>query len=115
MAITRINPQPRWSDAVVFNRIVWFVEVADDPSANIEGQILQIFAQAESRLAAAGSSKKSICAVTIYFTDHAHLPVLNQLWEKWLPEGCAPVRAAVKAELVDPSYLIEFQFTAAQE
>lgn len=113
MSITRINPQVRWSDVTVFNKTAYFVEVADNPDEEVEGQIRQIFAQAEHRLASVGSNKRNILSTTIYFTDRKWIPTINALWEDWLPEGCAPVRAAVKAEMVDPCYLVEFSFIAA--
>jgi len=113
MNITRINPQARWSDVTVFNNTAYFVEVADNPEEEIEGQIRQILAQAEFRLASVGSDKGNLLSATIYFTDRKWLPLLNRLWEAWLPEGSAPVRAAVKAEMADPSYLVEFSFIAA--
>ena len=31
----------------------------------------------------------------------------NALWQAWLPEGCAPARACVSAELASPDYLLE--------
>jgi len=112
MTITRINPQARWSDVTVFNNTVYFVEVADNPEDEVEGQFRQILQQAEIRLASVGSSKESLLQVTIYFTDRKNLAIINRLWEAWLPAGSAPVRAAVKAEMVDPCYLIELSFIA---
>ena len=47
MKIHRINPCKRWSDVTVFNGIATFTEVADtDTSADIKGQVEQIFNQA---------------------------------------------------------------------
>jgi enamine deaminase RidA (YjgF/YER057c/UK114 family) len=39
---------------------------------------------------------------------------LNEVWTKWLPEGAAPVRACVQAELADPRYLVEIMITACR-
>lgn len=112
--IQRINPTPRCSDITVFNGIAHFVEVADnDTSADINGQIAQIFAQAEESLAKVGSNKSRILSVTIYLTDFANFAALNAAWDAWFPEGCAPSRACVKAELADPDYLVEMAFVAA--
>ncbi len=113
MSITRINPQRRWSDVTVFNKTAYFVEVADNPEEEAEGQVRQILAQAEQRLASIGSNKGNLLSATIYFTDRKWIPTINEQWESWLPEGCAPVRAAVKAEMVDPCYLVEIAFIAA--
>ncbi|WP_417553280.1 RidA family protein [Marinomonas fungiae] len=114
MTIHRINPCKRWSDVTIFNGIANFVEVPEsDTSADITGQVEQIFAQVEQRLASIGSDKSRILSTTIYITDFANLSALNDVWDEWFPEGCAPSRACVKAELADPEFLVEMVFTAA--
>ena len=114
MKIHRINPCKRWSDVTVFNGIVTFTEVADtDTSADIKGQVEQIFNQAEASLSLVDSDKSRILAVTIYVTDFANMDVLNDVWDSWFPQDCAPSRACIKAELIDPTLLVEMTFTAA--
>ncbi|MBV1789521.1 RidA family protein [Marinobacterium sp. D7] len=114
MKIHRINPTRRWSDITVFNGIAHFVEVPEaDLAAGIERQIQQIFDQAEQSLARIGSDKTRILSATIYITDFANLAALNGQWDNWFPEGTAPSRACVKAELASPDYLVEIAFVAA--
>ena len=114
MKIHRINPCKRWSDVTVFNGIVTFTEVADtDTSADIKGQVEQIFNQAEASLSLVDSDKSRILAVTIYVTDFANMDVLNDVWDSWFPQDCAPSRACVKAELANPQLLVEMTFTVA--
>lgn len=114
MKIHRINPCKRWSDVTVFNGIATFTEVADsDTSADIKGQVQQIFDQAEATLGLIDSDKTRILAVTIYITDFANFDALNEVWDKWFIEGTAPSRACVKAELVNPELLVEMTFTVA--
>lgn len=113
MDIQRINPSARWSDVTIFNQTAYFVEVAADSSSAIEDQVAQVLNQAEQTLLSSGSDKSSILSVTIYVTDFSHLKALNPLWESWLPENCAPSRACIKAELVDPNLLVEIAFVAA--
>ncbi|EPR4993611.1 RidA family protein [Vibrio navarrensis] len=114
MTIHRINPGNRWSDITVFNGIAHFVEVADsDTSVDMKGQVEQILSQAEVQLAKIGSDRSRVLSVTIYVTDFAHFDALNQVWDNWFPQGCAPSRACVKAELADPNYLVEMAFVAA--
>jgi enamine deaminase RidA (YjgF/YER057c/UK114 family) len=43
------------------------------------------------------------------------VPALNRAWEAWLPTACAPSRACVKVELLDPQMLVEIAFVAAVE
>ena len=114
MKIHRINPNKRWSDITVFNGIATFTEVADtDTTADIKGQVEQIFEQAKESLEKVDSDNSRILAVTIYITDFSNLGALNELWDEWFPKNCAPSRALVKAELADPEYLVEMTFTAA--
>lgn len=114
MTIHRINPTKRWSDVTVFNGIAHFVEVAEtDTSADVKGQVQQIFDQAEQMLASVDSDKTRILSVTIYVTDFANFDSLNEVWDNWFLEGTAPSRACVKVELADPNLLVEMAFVAA--
>lgn len=114
MKIHRINPNKRWSDATVFNGIAHFVEVAEsDTSADITGQVEQIFEQAEASLTTVDSDKSRILSVTIYLTDFADLDAMNTAWDAWFPEDSAPSRACVKAELANPELKVEMAFVVA--
>ncbi len=114
MKIHRINPTRRWSEITVFNGIANFVEVPEcEGITDIEGQVEQVFKQAEDMLAMIGSDKGRILTVTIYITDFENVERLNQVWDNWFDEGTAPSRACVKVELADPEWLVEMAFTAA--
>lgn len=113
MDIQRLNPTPRWADAAVFKGIAHFVEVPADTSADMASQIAQILKQAEATLLKINSDKSRVLSATIYLTDFANAAALNTAWEAWLPFGCAPSRACIKAELVDPHMLVEIAFVAA--
>jgi enamine deaminase RidA (YjgF/YER057c/UK114 family) len=111
--IQRLNPSPRWSDATVFNGMAHFVEVAADTAQDITSQTAQILAQADVTLATIGSNKSRLLSATIYLTRAENAAAFNALWEVWLPAGCAPSRACVKVELLDPKMLVEIAFVAA--
>jgi len=113
--IKRINPEPRWSDVTIYRGIAHFVEVPDDVSTDMEHQVTQVLQLAEQRLAAMGSDKTQLLSATLYVTDRANVATLNRLWEAWLPTGCAPSRACLKVELLNPDMLIEIAFVAACE
>ncbi|MDF3014730.1 MAG: hypothetical protein K0Q78_2934 [Cellvibrio sp.] len=113
MNIQRLNPTSRWSDATVYHGIAHFVEVPNNTDCPMEEQVAQILAQAEVTLTAIGSDKSRLLSATIYITHTGNVPILNQAWETWLPAGCAPSRACVKVELLDPKMLIEIAFVAA--
>ena len=111
--IKRLRSTPRWSDATIYNGIAHFVEVAADTEQDITSQTAQILAQAESTLADIGSDKSQLLSVTIYLTDPKNAAALNAQWEAWLPAGCAPSRACLVVQLLDPNMLIEIAFVAA--
>ncbi|MBK8452130.1 MAG: RidA family protein [Thiofilum sp.] len=113
-AIQRINPTALWSDITVFNQMAYFVEVPEgDLAADMRGQVQQVLEQAERSLSKVNSDKSRLLSATIYITDFANMMALNAAWKAWLPEGCAPSRACIKAELADPQYLVEIAFVAA--
>lgn len=111
-SIERHGVTRRWSDAVVHNGVAHFVEIADDPSQDMRGQVAQILSQIDARLALVGSDRKKLLQVLIYVTDLQNTPVLNEQWDAWVPEGHAPARACVQTGL-GKGYLIEMVITAA--
>lgn len=113
MNIQRINPQPRWSDITLCNGLAYFVEVPDDVTADMAGQMAQLLRQAEASLSKCGSDKTKLLSATIYVTDRTQLPAMNAAWEAWLPAGCAPSRACLVVGLVNPDMLVEIAFVAA--
>lgn len=110
--IERHGVSRRWSDAVIHNGTAYFVEVADNPSQDIRGQIVQVLAQIAARLWLIGSDQTRLLSVTIFLADLGDVAVLNPLWDEWVPEGHAPARACVQCGLA-PGHLIEMVVTAA--
>ena len=110
--IQRHGVTRRWSDAVIHHGVAHFVEVADDPSQDIQGQVKQVLSQIEVRLAQVGSNRSRMLQVLIYITDLKNTPALNEQWDLWVPEGHAPARACVQTALA-AGYLIEMVVTAA--
>jgi len=113
--VQRLRPTPRWSDATIFNGIAHFVEIPADTEQDMTSQIVQIFGQTESTLAEIGSDKSHLLSATIYLAHTGNIAIFNQLWEAWLPKNCAPSRACIKVELLDPKMFIEIAFVAAVE
>ena len=111
--IQRLRASQRWSDATIFKGIAHFVEVAADTGQDLTSQTQQILNQAETTLAEIGADKSRLLSVTIYLTDANNAATFNTLWDAWLPAGCAPSRACVVAQLLDPKMLVEIAFVAA--
>lgn len=112
-SIQRLRPTPRWSDATIYNGIAHFVEVAADTEQDMISQTAQILAQAEKTLTEIGSDKSQLVSATIYLTDAKNAAAFNAQWEAWLPASCAPSRACLVVQLLDPKMLVEIAFVAA--
>lgn len=110
--IQRINPQTQWSDAVVHNGVAYFVEVPES-GTDFVGQTQALLTQAERTLSLCGSEKTRLLMATIYLKHMNDRASFNAMWAQWLPEGSAPARVCVSAEMASPDYLLEIAFTAA--
>jgi enamine deaminase RidA (YjgF/YER057c/UK114 family) len=97
--ITRLGNSSRWSDVVIHGGVARWVEVAEDASQDSRGQIAQVLAQSDATLTQIGSNRRSILEVLIFLADLADAPILNELWDAWVPIGHPPVRACVQAGL----------------
>ena len=113
MEITRVGTTARWSDVVIFNNVLYTVEVPNVLDAGLRDQTKEVLANITKVLIENGSDKKNILNVTIYLKDIAQIDEFNQVWDKWLPLGSAPVRACIEAKLANPKYLVEIQLSAA--
>lgn len=110
-SIQRLGDSPRWSDVVIHNGVAHWVEVADDMTQDARGQIAQVLEQISATLEQMGSARENLLQILIYLSDLQHGPVLNELWDAWVPRGHAPVRACVQAGL-GTGCLVEMVITA---
>ena len=111
--ITRFGVTRRWSDAVVFGGVAYFVEVPDDTSLSPREQFKQVLKQVDERLSLVDSDRMRLLQVIIYMPEPSDLPEFNELWDEWVPEGHAPSRACIHAQLASRDYRIELVITAA--
>ena len=115
MSIQRFHVGPRLSDMAVHNGTIYLAgQVADDTSQDMAGQTKQILATIDKLLAEAGSDKTRILSTTIYVTDMAEFPAMNEAWDAWVVPGATPPRATVEAKLAKPAYKVEIQVIAAK-
>jgi enamine deaminase RidA (YjgF/YER057c/UK114 family) len=113
--IQRIGVAARYSEAAVFNGIVYLAGmVPERGDTGIRGQTEDVLAQVEQRLREAGSDKSRILRAQIYLTDIREIGAMNEVWDAWVVPGTAPPRATVQAALASPDYRIEVVVTAAQ-
>lgn len=108
MTIRRIAEENRLSGAVIAGGMVWLAgQVADDPTADTEGQTADILAQIDALLAEAGTDKRALVSVTVVLADIADAPAMNRAWDAWLDPAHKPARMTIQAALVDPRWRVE--------
>ena len=115
MSITRIQPGPRMSQAVVHNGTVYLAgQVAiDAPGKSVAEQTKNILERTERLLAEAGSDKTKILSATIWLSDVSTFDEMNAVWDAWVAPGCAPGRATVESKLAAPQFTVEIAVIAA--
>lgn len=112
--ITRIGVAARYSEAAVFNGVVYLAGMVPECEAtDIRSQTADVLAQVAQRLKEAGSDQARILRAQIYLTDIREISAMNEVWDAWVLPGTAPPRATVQAALADPAWKIEMVVTAA--
>ena len=112
--IQRFDAGKRMSEATVHGGIVYLAgQVAEDTSADAEGQTREVLEAIDALLAQAGSDKRRILRAQIYLADIADFDAMNRAWDAWVVPGEAPARATVQAPLARPGWKVEIVVTAA--
>jgi enamine deaminase RidA (YjgF/YER057c/UK114 family) len=107
----RYGVTKRWSDAVVVGNLGFFVEVPDDPELSPTEQFRTVLAQVASRCIEIGTTHDQLVQVLVYLPFAEDLSLFNELWDNWLPAGCAPTRACTHPQLADSRYRVELVVT----
>jgi enamine deaminase RidA (YjgF/YER057c/UK114 family) len=110
--IRRYGDSTRWADVVVHRGVAHWVEVAEDVSLDVRGQITQVLAQIDATLKTIQSDRTRLLQVLVYLAEAADGAILNELWDVWVPAGHPPVRAMVQVGLGE-SCRVEMVVTAA--
>ena len=113
--IIRTEPNTVLSKAVEYHGFVYTQGmVARDSSADISGQTRDVLAQIDEVLEMHGTDNTRILQAQIWLKDIKDRSALNEVWSSWLPEGQAPARVCVQAELADPALLVEIMVTTCK-
>ena len=114
MAIKRLKPGPRMSQAVVHGNVVYLAgQVAENPIPSVGEQTRQILAGIDGLLKEAGTDKSKLLSANIWLVDISRFNEMNAVWDAWVAPGNAPARATVQAALARPEILVEIMVTAA--
>ena len=113
--IIRTEPSAILSRAVEYHGFVYTQGmVARDPSHDITGQTKDVLAQIDEVLELHGTDNTRILQAQIWLKHIGDRAALNAVWSAWLPEGHAPARVCVQAELADPALLVEVMVTTCK-
>ncbi|SLM63329.1 MULTISPECIES: RidA family protein [Dickeya] len=113
MSITRIHPDARWSDAVIYNNTLYYTSVPENLDEDARAQTENALASLDAILQQAGSDKSRLLDVTIFLADKADFAAMNAAWDAWVVAGSAPVRCTVEAQLMNPKFKVEIKAIAA--
>ncbi|MDU6923703.1 RidA family protein [Franconibacter helveticus] len=113
MTIKRINPEARWSDAVIHNQTLYYTGVPENLDADAWEQTVNVLSQIDEVLKAQGSDKTQLIDATIFLADGDDFAAMNRAWDEWVVAGHAPVRCTVQARLMNPAYKVEIKIIAA--
>jgi enamine deaminase RidA (YjgF/YER057c/UK114 family) len=114
-AIARMEMTDRMSKIVIHQDTVYLCgQVADNSEAPIGPQTENMLAKVEQLLQQAGSGKENMLSATIYLRDMKDFAGMNAVWDQWVPQGHAPVRACVEARMARPELLVEISIIAAR-
>ncbi len=113
MSITRIHTGRRMSEIVIHGNTVYLAGQVGETTQTVAEQTTEALAHVDRLLIEAGSSREHVLQVIIWLKDIADFDAMNEVYDAWVPEGYAPVRATSEGKLADPSLLVEFIVTAA--
>jgi enamine deaminase RidA (YjgF/YER057c/UK114 family) len=113
--ITRTDPGAVLSKVVEYHGFVYLQGcTAQSLDKDISGQTTEVLAQIDELLELHGTDKTRLLQAQIWLKDIRDRDAMNKLWSAWLPEGGAPARACVQANMADPRHLVEIMVTACK-
>ncbi len=108
------TPMKKLSDATEYNGVIYTAgQVAENLNAGMKAQTADVLRQIDALLAQGGSHKSCILSATIYVTDMALKPEMDEAWMAWVDQTRPPARATVEARL-GANVLVEIMITAAK-
>jgi enamine deaminase RidA (YjgF/YER057c/UK114 family) len=111
--IQKIGTTARFSEAAIHNHTVYLSgKVSQLVEGDIGAQTHDVLAQIEAALTEAGSDKSLLLSAQIWLKDMADYQAMNQVWDAWLANVQAPVRACVQAPMAKPHYRVEIMVIA---
>lgn len=116
MTIERIETKQRMSRIVKHNGTIYLCgQVCADATKGIKEQTQTMLDKVDDLLISAGSSREHMLSATIYIKTMDDFAQMNEVWDAWVPEGHAPARACVTADMAREALLVEISVVAAEK
>ncbi|SEF14195.1 Enamine deaminase RidA, house cleaning of reactive enamine intermediates, YjgF/YER057c/UK114 family [Burkholderia sp. WP9] len=115
--IVRIDTNQRMSRVVKAGGLVFVGgQISDDHTSDVKAQTTKVLEKIDGFLERAGIDKTRLVSAQVWLDDIARdFAGMNEVWDAWVPQGCAPARATVQAKLGAPGVLVEIAVVAAQD
>lgn len=115
MSIERLDTDKRMSQAVIHGETIYLAGQVGSAGDSASEQARDALARVDELLQRCGSNREHLLQVTIWVASmSAHFDEVNAIWDEWVPEGAAPVRAAGEAKLATPELKVEIIAVAAR-
>jgi len=116
MEIKRIDTKKRYSECVIHNNTVYLSGQVpwkfEDYDFDIQAK--EVFDLVQEQLLKAGSDKSKLLSLRIYLRNPEDYELMNTVFDKWIPDGCAPTRATIcNVKFPNPKWQIEVVGIAA--
>jgi enamine deaminase RidA (YjgF/YER057c/UK114 family) len=116
MALKRINPGKRMSEAVIHNGMAYLAGFVAEAAKgqSVREQTADILGLIDATLKKAGTAKSNIVKANIWLTNMDTFAQMNEAWDAWVPAGATPARATVESpRLAAAGYDVEIMVEAA--
>ena len=114
--IERQETKARMSRIVKHNGTIYLCgQVCADATKGITEQTQTMLDKVDALLIQAGSDRKHMLSATIYIKTMDDFQAMNAVWDAWVPEGHAPARACVTADMAREELLVEISVIAAEK
>ena len=112
MTIERFRTKTRSSPVLRHNGVVYLTGQVGEGDTVTE-QTHSCLARIDALLAEAGTDKRHLLQATLWLHDMDDYDAVNEVWDAWVPEGCAPARNCGQVSVAVPGARVEIIIVAA--
>lgn len=116
MEIERRHTGKRISRTVVHGDTVYLAGIIplEKYGESLAEQTRDVLGIIDRLLAEVGSDKRKLLQATVWLADIRDAEEMNEVWEEWLPEGCAPARSTIEGRPTSRDHAVKISVIAAR-